>query len=274
MHSSNLKKSYSFPALPHGSSVSLPEFPSTTLAQVFSEAMGNDGQCFKTLKGVAFSDMLERVSPWGVRRQYVAEGGIARYELADGSAIIETNGCWDIEHVEHRFWMACGSPDEDVARRHAGVLERAGYCTEPADINRAFSKDLSPEELLFCRIFDVAIAQEPDENTPASNIRNWLERRADERGLAEAAHKLASRGPSYGDQNGALGGVALYEVEVDAELHCQVVWGFDHVLWTTLETMLLLAEEGWRIPDWYDDDMVFVRDANNAWVDRSSLTRI
>lgn len=271
MHSSMPKKSYSFPAQSLCSAMSLPD-SARTLAKMFSEAMGNDGQCFRTLKGVTFSDMLERISPWGVRHQYVAEGGIARYQLADGSAIIETGGCWDIEHAEYRFWMASGDPGDDDVKRHAEVLERAGYCIEPAEIDQKFLRDLTRDEVLFCRIFDVAIAQEPSENSPASNIRNWLEGHAGVGGLAEAAERLVRKGPSYGGQCGTLGGFTVYDEKGD-DTEWQVVWSLTDGLWTDLETMLLLSEKHLSIPDWFESEWVMIRNANNSWVERCSLKR-
>lgn len=177
-----------------------------TLARQFADAMGNDGQRFASPTGAGFADMLERISPWGVRHQRMDDGDITRYELADGSAILEACGCWDEEHPDYRFLMACGNPTEDTVANHAEILDRAGYDIAPANIEPNFSRDLTPTQLLFRRIFDVAVGLEPAENSPAGNIRTWLERQADlQQGLAEAVRDLANKGLSFG-QNGALGG--------------------------------------------------------------------
>jgi hypothetical protein len=133
-----------------------------------------------------FADMLERISPWGVRHQRIDDGDITRYELADGSAIIESRGCWDVEHLEFRFMMECANPDEDTVRHHAEMLDSAGYDAEPAEIDVNFVSELTPEELLFRRIFDVAVAQEPDENSPLVTCEPGLRNRAT---LSRALHR-------------------------------------------------------------------------------------
>jgi hypothetical protein len=101
---------------------------------------------------------------------------------------------------------------EDTVANHAEILDRAGYDIAPANIEPNFSRDLTPTQLLFRRIFDVAVGLEPAENSPAGNIRTWLERQADlQQGLAEAVRDLANKGLSFG-QNGALGG-ALFTMK-------------------------------------------------------------
>lgn len=243
-----------------------------TLAQQFANAMGNDGQRFKTPAGVKFADMLERVSPWGVHYQRLDNGDITRYQLADGSAILESRGCWDIEHPEYRFMMDCENPDEDTVRHHAEMLDSAGYDVEPGKIDFNFSGQLTPEELLFLRIFDIAIAQEPDENSAAGNVRAWLENQSDsEQGLASAARALANKGISFG-QDGALGGFTVYDEKGD-DAAWNVVWSTHEGHWVDLGTMLELAEQGREIPDWFEIDWVLVRNADNAWVERCVLNR-
>jgi hypothetical protein len=243
-----------------------------TLARQFADAMGNDGQRFASPTGAGFADMLERISPWGVRHQRIDDGDITRYELGDGSAIIESRGCWDVEHSEYRFMMECARPDEETVRHHAEILDNSGYDIEPAAIDINFSRELTPEELLFRRIFDVAVAQEPEENSAAGNVRAWLTAQSgSEEGLALAARALARKGPNFG-QGGAFGGFIVYD-EKGHDSTWKIVWSSHEGHWVDLGTMLELAEQGQEIPDWFESDWVLVRNSDNAWVERCVLSR-
>lgn len=127
-----------------------------TLAEQFADALNNDGQRWETKAGMQFADLLQYISPWGVSQQRVDNGDITRYVLADGSAIVEGPCCWDIEHSELAFWMACEDPNDEEIQRTTECVEQAGYSVEPAEINSDFQPILSEKQLLFRRNLDAA----------------------------------------------------------------------------------------------------------------------
>ncbi len=128
-----------------------------TLAEQFADALNNDGQRWETEGGMQFRDLIEYISPWGVSQQRVDMGDITRYVLADGSVIVEGANCWDIEHSELAFWMACADPNDEEIQRTTECVEQAGYSAEPAEINYDFQQILGEAQLLLRRNLDAAV---------------------------------------------------------------------------------------------------------------------
>jgi hypothetical protein len=242
-----------------------------TLAEQFADALDNNGQMWRTRAGMEFADLLDYVSPAGVHHQRIDEGEMTRHMLADGSAIVECGGCWDIEHSELRFWMATEDPNDEELLRHVYCLEREGYSADPAEINHDFKLELSEHELLFRRILDAAVEAKDEYGSPGALIYAWLKTESDYSDeLATAAYKLAGKGLLFGAA-GELGGVTVFEENGD-ETAWDIDWKTDQGTWVNLDTLLAMAEQGDDgVPDWFDRNLVMVRDDKNKWVVRGAF---
>jgi len=241
-----------------------------SLAEQFVDAMGNDGQRWQAKSGLWFSDVLHYISPWGIYTEQV--WNTTRHVLADGSAIVECSDAWDIEHSEYRFWMACADPNDADALRHERAVEQAGYGIRPSKIDCNFSAPLTEEHLLFRRILEVAMAAKNDDNSPGTLIYSWLHNRANGRHeFADAAFELAGNGTDFG-ASGELGGINVYDERGDGT-DMYVEWTCsDDSTWCGLGYLLIEGTlDDDPVPNWFDQDWVKVRDANNKLVPRGQL---
>lgn len=65
-----------------------------SLAEQASAALGDDGSRWTTDDGESFDDVMRRMS---ASMERSSDGRRARYQFADGSAIVDAGGAWDIE---------------------------------------------------------------------------------------------------------------------------------------------------------------------------------
>lgn len=71
-----------------------------TQAQKIARQFGNDGMNWTDENGMSLSDVLEEEA----RYQETNEDGATRCVFVDGSAIVESGGCWDIEGIVPFSW--------------------------------------------------------------------------------------------------------------------------------------------------------------------------
>jgi hypothetical protein len=83
------------------------ERSSLSIAENISAILGGDGTCVETEDGTSMYDLMHEFG--GVRREY-GDGdyiGLCRYVFDDGSAIVDSQACWDIEGSTPFSWAGC-----------------------------------------------------------------------------------------------------------------------------------------------------------------------
>ena len=74
-----------------------------TTAEKIAELLGNDGQRWESKNGVEFADLCEQ---HGAIKEVNIIRTMWRHEFADGSALVEGEGGWDIEGEWFFSWQS------------------------------------------------------------------------------------------------------------------------------------------------------------------------